>query len=43
MLLRRVVNCLMVASLLAAAVAWWFKDSLPAPGKLQLDVLDEPV
>jgi hypothetical protein len=34
---------LMVGGLLVAVAAWWMKDVLPDPAKLQLGELDEPV
>jgi hypothetical protein len=34
---------LMIGGLLAAAAGWWMKDALPDPGKLQQDLLEEPL
>lgn len=32
----------MIASLLAAAVAWWMKDVLPPPARLRAELYGEP-
>lgn len=42
MWLHRVVNFAMAGSLAVAAAAWWMRDALPPPARLQADLYSEP-
>jgi hypothetical protein len=42
LLLHRVAQVLMLASLAVMALAWWYRDALPPPGELSPEIVAEP-